>query len=251
MEFTTDGIVIKETNQGENDKLLTVLTSTHGKITVFAKGVRKITAKNAPACQLFVYSEFDIVTKGNRNILKTAVAKQFFYNMRSSMERFSLGCYFAEVAAHVCMENNDETEALRLILNTLYALSEKNEIPLWQIKGAFEMALMSVCGYMPDLEGCSCSGQITENAVFSLEDACLICNVCKAKRGNIPFSFGISLSVIEALRFITSNDVSKYLNFKLGEEFSKEFSFICENYLLYKTEKSFETLKIYKSVINS
>ena len=37
MEFTTSGIVIRESLQGENDKLLTILTPDHGKITAFEK----------------------------------------------------------------------------------------------------------------------------------------------------------------------------------------------------------------------
>ena len=62
MDKTCTGVVIKEQLHGENDKLLTILTPS-GKVYAYAKGVKKISSKNAPACQLFVYSEYDFLNK--------------------------------------------------------------------------------------------------------------------------------------------------------------------------------------------
>lgn len=251
MEFSTFGIVIREMRQGENDKLLTILTP-QGKIYALAKGVKKISSKNAPACQLFVYSEYELIQKSGRNIVKTAVSKELFYNMRADMARYSLACYFAEVLFHVTTENNDETETLRLFLNTLYALANKPEIPLWQIKGAFELKLMCILGFAPDFTtcfGCGCEIEIVRSNVFSFEEAALICEKCR--KGDVAFSCTVSVDTCLALKYISTSSPSGFLSFSLDETNSAEFSFICENYLLHKTERSYETLKIYKSIINS
>ena len=42
------GFVLKRTNYGEADKILTVFTKERGKIKVLAKGVRKIKSRRAP-----------------------------------------------------------------------------------------------------------------------------------------------------------------------------------------------------------
>ena len=251
MEFSTVGIVIKETQPGENDKLLTILTP-EGKVFALAKGVKKISSKNAPACQLFVYSEYELMQKNGRNTVKTAISKELFYNMRADMTRYSLACYFAEVLSHVTTENNDETEALRLFLNTLFALANKPDIPLWQIKGAFELKLMCILGFSPDFEncfGCGCEIEICRNNVFSFEEAALICEKCR--KGDVAFSCTVSGDTCLALKYISTSTLSGFLSFTIDDSYSSEFTFICENYLIHKTERSYETLKIYKSILNS
>ena len=251
MDITTVGIVIKEQLQGENDKLLTILTP-NGKSFTYPKGVKKISSKNAPACQLFVYSEYELLKKNGRPTVKTAVSKELFYNMRSDMTRYSLACYFADVISYITTENNDESETLRLFLNTLYALANKPEIPLWQIKGAFELKLMCICGFMPELStcfGCGCEIELSRNNTFSFEEASLICEKCK--NGNVAYSCTIGLDVCNAMKYISASSLSSFLSFKLDEALANEFSFVCENYLIHKTERTYETLKIYKSILNS
>lgn len=251
MEKTSVGVVIRELIQGENDKLLTILTPS-GKVYAYAKGVKKISSKNAPACQLFVYSEFEFLEKNGHLTVKTAIPKELFYNVRSDMPRYCLACYFSDVISHVTTENNDETETMRLFLNTLFALSTKKEIPLWQIKGAFELKLMSIIGLAPDFTscfGCGCEIEIARNNTFSFEEASLICEKCK--KGDIAFSCTVSGETCLAMKYISTSSVSNFLSFNIDKGFGAEFSFVCENYLLHKTERSFETLRIYKSIMNS
>ena len=257
MDFSSQGIVIRETAVGESDKMLTILTPS-GKVSAYAKGVKKITNKNAPATQLFVFSEYEFIKKFGRLTVKTAVSKELFYNMRSDMARYSLACYFADILNHVTMENNDETETLRLFLNALYALSNMQDIPLWLIKGAFEFKLMCICGFMPDFEECgvcACTVEPKKNNIFSFEQAAIICEDCieklKKATGNVPFSCNISDVCTKVMKHIAHTSQSKLLSFSVSDEIKGEFSFICENYLIHKTERSFETLKIYKSIISS
>lgn len=252
MDISTLGIVIKEQMQGENDKLLTILTPEHGKVFAYAKGVKKLSSKNAPACQLFVLSEFDLIKTNSRLTVKTAVSKEMFYAMRSDMTRFSLACYFAEILAHVTTENNDETDALRLFLNTLFALSNKSDVPLWQIKASFELKIMCICGLMPDLDtcfGCGCEIVLSNSNTFSFEEAAPVCDRCK--KSNSAFTCTLSKDVCLAMKFITASSLSNFLSYKLEESYAAELSFVCENYLLHKTERPYETLRIYKSIISS
>ena len=251
MELTTIGIVIREQLQGENDKLLTILTP-EGKVYAYAKGVKKISSKNAPACQLFVFSEFEFLEKGSRLTVKTAVSKELFYNMRSDMARYSLACYFAEVLNLVTTENNDETEVLRLFLNTLFALANKPELPLWLIKGAFELRLMCCIGLSPDFNncfGCGCEIEIGKVNTFSFEESALLCESCK--KSNTAYTCTLSADVCLALKYISNAPSNAFLSFKLSEALCGEFAFVCENYLIHNTERNYETLRIYKSIISS
>ncbi len=256
MDYNTEGIVIRETLQGENDKLLTILTPEYGKISAYAKGVKKISSKNAPACQLFVFSEYELIRKFGKLTVKTAVSKEMFYDMRGDMARYSLACYFADILNHTCVENNNESEPLRLFLNCLFALSNKKEIPLSIIKAVFEMKLMCINGFMPDFDSCINCGSdndILRNYIFSFEESGVLCEKCSTKSiaDNIPFTCSVSSDVLSAIKYICASSQSKMLSFNLAEDQIRELSFVCENYLIHKTERTYETLKIYKSIINS
>ena len=61
--FKVKGIVIKEIQYKDNDKIITLLTDEFGKISCLAKGAKKNNSPLLAACQLFVYSEF-VLYKG-------------------------------------------------------------------------------------------------------------------------------------------------------------------------------------------
>ena len=52
------GLIIKETNVGEADKILTILTHELGIIQAVANGARSYKSKFIAACQLFCYTDF-------------------------------------------------------------------------------------------------------------------------------------------------------------------------------------------------
>ena len=51
------GLILRETETKETDKILTVLTAEMGKIPVIARGARRKNSRLAAACQLFAWSE--------------------------------------------------------------------------------------------------------------------------------------------------------------------------------------------------
>ena len=52
------GLVIRQVNFGDYDKMLTLLTADLGKISVSAKGVRSMKSKNRAASELLCFGEF-------------------------------------------------------------------------------------------------------------------------------------------------------------------------------------------------
>lgn len=115
--------MIRECDYGENDKLLTLLTAEHGKITVCAKGAKSLRNKNMVCSQLLCYSEFTVKERGGYYTLSEASLIEQFFGLRTSLSRNAAAVYAADVAGEVCVESSDESEMLSLVLNTLYMLS--------------------------------------------------------------------------------------------------------------------------------
>ena len=64
-----NAIVVKSSQSGENDRLLTLLSPEMGKLTVMAKGIRSLKHQSRNACAMLCYSSF--VLKITNRILHT------------------------------------------------------------------------------------------------------------------------------------------------------------------------------------
>ena len=133
-------------------------------------------------------------------------------------------------------------ELLSLGLNALYVLSE-DKYPEMLIKPAFEMRLMCISGYTPDLSGCyKCGCEEPEEPVLDIERGAIGCRDCAvAGQSLCPDS-------LRALRYIASAGAKQIFSFKLEGEAAKRLYSACEKFLLKNAERGFATLDYWKSL---
>jgi DNA repair protein RecO (recombination protein O) len=94
MKFQTDGLIIKEQNFGENDKLIWVLTRTHGVIHAVAKGAKSLkSAKGAPT-SLLSYSRLTFYQTKDRFTVGDALTLRIFSKLRGDVRKMCLAQYF-------------------------------------------------------------------------------------------------------------------------------------------------------------
>ena len=140
--IVTPGLVLREIKYGEADKILTLLTPEHGVITALAKGSLRLKNKLFSACGLFCYSEFTLFPGKNMFTVDEAQVKRVFHGLSGTIEGMSLAMYLTEVAQTLSPTGTEADKLLRLLLNSLYLISEKKS-PLPQIKAVFELRSMS------------------------------------------------------------------------------------------------------------
>lgn len=263
--LTISGVVLRETKYRESDAIITLLTSQKGILTASVKGLYKSNSKNRAAIQLFCFSEFELTTGKGGYVVKTAIPRELFYNIRIEPEHFALCCYISETLCSFCTSEADETEAFRLCLNTFSAIDAENRKPLWLIKAAFEFKLCCVCGFTPMLDGCGICDAFLDNEncndlffqkgryTFSLTDGALICNPCLmdilSKNRQLP-CVGLTVASLYAARYISTCPIERFLSFRINEENAVNFADFTEKYLLFTAERGFSSLKYYKTLIS-
>ena len=144
----------------------------------------------------------------------------------------------------VCLAENDESEMLRLALNTFHAVSEGKKDPK-MIKAVFETRAASILGFEPNLEG-ECSECLAENADFlDYEAGGLVCSECQG-------SVGIQLNstVIKAMQYVSLCEMKRMLSFALDDGDMYLFSRATEGYILHQLDRSFSSLEFYRQVCN-
>lgn len=261
MQYTVDGLVVREVEAGENDKRITLLTADKGKITVSAKGARSLKSKYMNAVGLFTYGNYEITERSGYSWLGGASIIEPFYAIRDNIDRLSLASYIVDVAGELSGEGEPAGELLRLTLNTLYAIA-KDLKPYAQIKAVYELRAMSMSGYMPMLDGCGlCGKEKAELMYLDIMNGMLKCDECIHKLnsnreitvdedGASIILVPMSHSALSAARYVTEVPLEKVLSFLPDENTLGMLSKMSETYLLHHLEKSFSSLDFYNSIKN-
>ena len=261
MLYTTDGLLIRSQNIGENDRLVTILTP-EGQIRASAKGARSMKSKLLNLTQPFVYGNFEINQKGGYSWIRGGSSYEMFYRLRDDVDKLFLASYICDVAYDITGEGEPSAEILRLVLNTLYAIMTDMR-PAEQIKAVFELRAAGLSGYMPYLERCgSCNKENAENMYFDIMNGSLICSECLQKRGSAQtvqdaysdirtndILMPLTPASLSAIRFALCAPQEKIFSFSLSEKADLDvFAKVGEGYLLNHLERGFESLDLYHSI---
>jgi len=223
--INTTGIVLREVQYKDSSKILTVLTSDEGKLTVSAHGAHRKNSKLAAVTGLLVFSEMTLQKKGERWTITEARSVEQFIGLRDDLKLLALGAYIAELTEAVADEDSPNKELLPLCLNALYALSEKIKTPEY-VKPALELRLLAISGFEPLI-------------------------IQKGKENNETIEDGVmtlSAGACNAAKYILSCEAKKIFSFTLADESLKELSKLTEKYLLTHLDRAFKTLDYFHKV---
>lgn len=241
----TTGLVLRETETKETDKILTVLTPDLGKIPLIARGARRRNSPLAASCQLLTYSELTIYRRGNWRYLSEGSTIELFDGVRQDFELLSLASYFAELTESVVGEEQSAAEVLRLLLNALYALSTLKKDPAL-VKPVFELRLMALSGFEPLADACAvCGRSEPEQPMLDVVQGVVHCAGCKQSGG---LSLPLTDSSLAALRHALYADGKKLYSFSADRQTLQQLQHAAESFVAAQLERSFRTLDYYKTI---
>lgn len=244
--IVTRGVVLRETEVRDADKILTVLTADRGRIAVIARGVRRKGSKFAACAQPLAYSEWTLYKKGDWYYANEGTTVELFNGLRADLDAMALGFYLAELTEAVVTEESAHHELLSLLLNGLYAISTLHK-PLPLVKAAFEIRLLCLAGYEPLVDACAyCGRPEPEGPYFDVVEGVLRCGTC----GGVEGRRGLPLcrDSLAALRHIVYGDPKRLYAFQLGPDAQRRLSAAAEAFIDAQLERGFRTLDFYKSV---
>lgn len=237
------GIVLSATPQGEYNKIITVLTADRGLVSIYCFGAMSIKNSNFASTQPLSFSEFEVSESKDGYTLKHSSIIQRFGNSPELLQS-ALFIYCQEVLLYVCCRDTDESEMLRLALNTFYAIDQKLKEPQ-QIKGVFDLKCAELQGFAPELDCCTeCNQPVV---IFDLSEGG---GFCKKHGEDVVGNKGaveISPACLSAMQYVLGCPIKKMLSFSLPDDALDEFAWTCEKYLEYQLEHHFSSLEFYHS----
>ena len=245
MKFRTEGLILKEQNIGEQDKLVHILTKTNGVIKAFVRGAKSLKNGKGAAASLLSYSLLTVHEGRGSYSVGDMRTLRIFSKLRQDMQKMCLAQYFCELALTVCPRDRAADKYLSLLLNALYLLDEGKR-PAGLVKPCVEMRLAAMAGYLPDLVMCRTCGVYAAPAMyFYPRTGEIACNRCGSQTDGAVL---LSEAALTALRHTVYADDNKLFSFALSDEGLAQLNHASETYIQYRFEKEFKTLQFYKTI---
>lgn len=208
------GIIIKQAPVGDYDRRITMLTTSRGKISAFARGARKPNSRFSAACAPFCFGEFKLYEGRDAYVVAEADIKNYFEGFLTDIDASFYAAYFGEIADYYCRENNDEREMMKLLYQSLRALL-KDSIDNRLIRAVYELKSIVVNGEFP----------------------------------GIPNDMDLSESTCYTLDFINNTPVEKLYTFKVSDNVLSELEKVSKKYCRTYMDHHFKSLEILETML--
>lgn len=174
---TSPAIVLRRTNYGEADRIITFLTPI-GKVRAMVKGVRRSKSKLAGGIELFSESTVTFLeTRGDLSRVISSQLQTHWDGIIGDLQRMMFA-YEAMKSVDTIIEDEAERDYYDLLKSTLAALSDQ-KIPLSGIEVWFYVRLLQLTGHEPNLKTDQHGKPLTADGLylFSPDDMCFVLNL--------------------------------------------------------------------------
>ena len=203
--FRVDAVVLRHSDYGEADRLLTLYTRQLGKTRAVAKGARKIASRKAGHIEPFTHVKLQLAKGRDTLILTQADTVDAYQPLREDLILTSQASYVLELLDRFTYQDETENSAIfRLLTDTLSRLAAKADP--WLVIRYYEMRLLDHLGFRPQLFECANCGRaiLPEDQFFSFGAGGVICPRCGQGLRNLkPLS-------VETLKYLRHFQRSNY-----------------------------------------
>lgn len=245
-----EGIVIRTTDYGETNKIVTIYTRELGKVGVMARGAKKPNSRLSSITQLFTHGYF-LINRGSG--LGSMQQGETATSLRSIGEDIFLtayASYIVELTDKCTDEKKPNPYHFELLYQTLNYLNEGYDPGI--LMNIYEMKMLNVLGLNPILNQCSVCGSIDGHFSFSIREGGFICHRCLDKD---PYHFKLSPSAVKLLRLFYHFDLSRLGNISVKEETKAELKRVITSYydeysgLHLKTKKFLDSMDKFRNLL--
>ena len=274
--YRVEAIVLKRTDHGEADRLLTLFSPDLGKLRAIAKGARKPSSRKSGHVELFTHTHL-LLAKGRQlDVVTQADTLDAFISLRDNLERVGYAYYLAELVDRFSEEGDaasrggtrtdlksslprdDAAEENRavfdLLLHSLAALGDAMSNPELLAR-FFELRLLQYVGYRPQLFNCIHCGKAIEpiENYFSAEAGGVLDPDCVQTQreqiaGRAYDAQPISLNALKIMRYLQTREWETVRGLRLNAEAMSEVEMLMLRYITYHLERNLKSVEFLREL---
>ncbi len=252
--YRAQAIVLKRSDFGEADRLLTLYTPDRGKLRAIAKGARKPSSRKSGHVELFTHSMLLLAKGRHLDIVTQADTLDAFLPLRANLERLGYAYYLAELVDQFNGEGIENRALFDLLLHALRWLGDDASDPALLAR-FFELHLLQHVGYRPQLFHCvHCGREIKpDENFFSAEAGGVIDSNCMQTQreriaGQARDAQTISLSALKVLRFLQTREYETVRSLRLNEDVLAEVETLMQRYIVHHLERNLKSVEFLREL---
>lgn len=237
--YTVNAIVLRRMNFSEADRIVTLYTREHGKISAIAKGARKPISRLSGATETLTYGKAALATGKNLEVITQIEVKESFPRIRADLKRLAYAGYMAELVDVLTEDRQPSIDLFDLLLSALYLMERPNDPE--KIARMFELKLMRLLGYEPALDEClRCRKPLpTGDLFFSPSVGGVVCREC----GPLPDdAIEMPRAAIETMRSLLDADAPQVEQMEVPVSVMESIARVMRWYIRYRAERDIKSL---------
>lgn len=244
--FRVSAVVLRHSEMGEADRLLTLYTREQGKIRAVAKGARKVTSRKAGHLEPFTHVTLQLAQGRDLMIVTQAETVDAFLGIGENLTKMGYASYVFELLDRLVYEDDGGNPGVfKMLLETLKRIETESDA--WTAVRYFEMRLLDHVGFRPQLSECvNCAREILpEDQYFSANAGGAICPRCGE---GIPNLNRISLEALKYLRHFQRSSYQEAARARPAPDIQQETESLMQGYFSHVLERKLNTPGFIKRV---
>jgi DNA repair protein RecO (recombination protein O) len=244
--FRVEAVVLRHSDWGEADRLLTLYTRERGKVRAIAKGARRIRSRKAGHLEPFTRVVLQLARGRDLLIVTQADTADAYLPLREDLVKTGQAAYAAELIDRFTSEDESEnTQAFRLLTETLARIAAEPDP--WLAVRYYEVRLLDLVGFRPQLFRCVRCGEEIRAAdqFFSPLAGGILCPRCGS---GLPGAWEISTEALKYFRHFQRSSYAEAQRARPTHEVRSELEALLQKYFTYLLERELNTPGFLKSI---
>jgi DNA repair protein RecO len=237
--FNCRGLIIRSNEYKEKDRLLSVLTSDRGLITICAKGVAKPGSSFGCFSMPYMLCDFVVSVSHGYYYLKDASIIESNSKIMESLEQMAVAAHISSCLMDCTLQSENAREAYELAVYAYYNLANNREKYLL-IYSAFNWRLLTIAGFTVQYD-------LNEPAYRASADKPnrYLIDISGSSAGqNKTFTRILEEPAVRALNYFATCDLKKLFTSSADKNTEKELKDFTTDYLSVHFEKKYDSLAV-------
>lgn len=244
--FRAEAVVLRHSDWGEADRLLTLFTREHGKLRVIAKGARKVLSRKAGHLEPFTHVTIQLARGRELPIVSQVETLEAYLPLREDLVKLGYASYVLELIDRFTYDEEGNNPVIfRVLTETLARIA--NEPDGWLAARYYEMRLLDFLGFRPKLFECANCGREVEplDQYFSPSAGGVICPKCGL---GLPGLWPIGVEALKYLRHFQRSNYAEAARARPNAGIQKQVETVMQGYFTYLLERELNTPGFLKRV---
>lgn len=245
--------MLRATEHGDYDKIITFFTLNRGKVSLIAKGAKKSIRRFAGVLELF--SVLNLVWAYTRGrglpILQEALLVHPFENIRTNITKTAYASCCCELVYEWMEKWQKQPSVYKLLEYNLSQLAS-GSLSEEALHISFQIRFMAINGFAPNLDHCnvcrkSLDGFGQSSVAFDVRQGAILCQRCGPGKAGLYLSKG----TIKLLRWVLNTPLAKLDRVRFSKQAFEESLGMLEAFVPYHLGKETKSLKFLKQLNTS